>query len=129
MNDPGALNPMKESPREPTGVCARAVIAAILAGQSITAWLMVVLVVVLVSGGLFGDDQGVISGALHGINRGLAFLASQSFLTPIGAMGNSLTFWLFALFCGVAWSWIHFRMPETKGQSLEQIQRLWKVVS
>nr|MDA3888769.1 sugar porter family MFS transporter [Allgaiera sp.] len=36
-------------------------------GQSVTPWLVVVLVVVLVSGGLFGYDQGVISGALHGI--------------------------------------------------------------
>jgi MFS transporter, SP family, galactose:H+ symporter len=37
------------------------------AGQSVTPWLMVVLIVVLFSGGLFGYDQGVISGALHGI--------------------------------------------------------------
>lgn len=29
---------------------------------------------------------------------------------------------LFALFCGVSWVWVYFRMPETKGQSLEQIQ-------
>ncbi len=37
------------------------------AGQSVTPWLMVVLAVILFSGGLFGYDQGVISGALHGI--------------------------------------------------------------
>jgi len=36
-------------------------------GQNMTPWLVVVLVVVLFSGGLFGYDQGVISGALHGI--------------------------------------------------------------
>jgi hypothetical protein len=36
-------------------------------GQGLTPWLVVVLVVVLFSGGLFGYDQGVISGALHGI--------------------------------------------------------------
>jgi hypothetical protein len=30
-------------------------------------WLVVVLVVILFSGGLFGYDQGVIYGALHGI--------------------------------------------------------------
>ena len=34
-------------------------------GQTVTPWLMVVLVVVLFSGGLFGYDQGVISRALH----------------------------------------------------------------
>jgi SP family galactose:H+ symporter-like MFS transporter len=60
-------------------------------------------------------------------NWGSAFLVSQFFLTVIGAIGNSFTFWLFALFCAFAWIWIYFRVPETKGQSLEQIQLLWKV--
>jgi predicted MFS family arabinose efflux permease len=36
-----------------------------------------------------------------------------------------MTFWLFAFFCVVSWVWIYFRVPETKGQSLEQIQLLW----
>jgi SP family galactose:H+ symporter-like MFS transporter len=38
-------------------------------GQSMTLWLFVVLAVVLCSGGLFGYDQGVISGALHGMTE------------------------------------------------------------
>jgi sugar porter (SP) family MFS transporter len=63
------------------------------------------------------------------VNWGAAFLVSQFFLTVIGAIGNSLTFWLFALFCVIAWVWIYFRVPETKGQSLEQIQQLWSVKS
>jgi sugar porter (SP) family MFS transporter len=58
-------------------------------------------------------------------NWGSAFLVSQFFLSVIGAIGNSLTFWLFALFCAIAWVWIYLRVPETKGQSLEQIQQLW----
>ena len=48
------------------------------------------------------------------------------FLTLIGAIGDSWTFWLFALFCIIAWVWIYFHVPETKGQSLEQIQQFWK---
>jgi MFS transporter, SP family, galactose:H+ symporter len=43
--------------------------------QTITPWLSVVLVVVLFSGGLFGYDQGVISGALHGIKARFALSA------------------------------------------------------
>jgi hypothetical protein len=39
---------------------------------SFTPWLAVVLVVVLFSGGLFGYDQGVISGALTGIKSTFA---------------------------------------------------------
>jgi sugar porter (SP) family MFS transporter len=58
-------------------------------------------------------------------NWGAAFAVSQSFLSLIGAIGNSPTFWLFAVFCGVAWVWVYCRVPETKGQSLEQIQQLW----
>ena len=61
------------------------------------------------------------------VNWGSAFLVSQFFLTVIGAIGNSLTFWLFALFCAIAWIWIYLRVPETKGQSLEEIQQLWLV--
>ena len=76
-----------------------------------------------------GHIRGRAVAVATAVNWGSAFLVSQSFLTLIGAMGNSLTFWLFALFCGVAWIWIYYRVPETKGQSLEQIQQLWKVAS
>jgi sugar porter (SP) family MFS transporter len=60
-------------------------------------------------------------------NWGAAFLVSQFFLSFIEAIGSALTFWLFAAFCVIAWVWIYFRVPETKGQSLEQIQQLWAV--
>jgi hypothetical protein len=55
------------------------------------------------------------------------WLAVVLVLTVIGTIGNAFTFWLFALFCAIAWVWIYLRVPETKGQSLEQIQRLWPV--
>jgi len=40
-----------------------------LLGQGITGWLVVAMVVILFAGGLFGYDQGVISGALDGIRK------------------------------------------------------------
>ena len=43
----------------------------------------------------------------------------------IGFVG-SLTFGLFALFCLIGWIWIFFRVPETKGRSLEDIQQTWE---
>ncbi len=61
------------------------------------------------------------------VNWGSAFLVSQCFLSLVGTIGSSMTFWLFAAFCVIGWVWIYYRVPETKGQSLEQIQQLWKV--
>jgi sugar porter (SP) family MFS transporter len=60
------------------------------------------------------------------VNWGSAFLVSQCFLSLVDTIGNALTFWLFALFCGFGWVWIYVTVPETKGQSLEQIETMWK---
>jgi len=73
-----------------------------------------------------GHIRGRAVAVATAVNWGSAFLVSQSFLSLIGAIGISWTFGLFALFCGAAWIWIFYRVPETKGQSLEQIQQLWK---
>lgn len=72
-----------------------------------------------------GHIRGRAVAVATAVNWGAAFAVSQSFLSLIGTIGNSLTFGLFAVFCGVAWVWIYYRVPETKGQSLEQIQQLW----
>ena len=60
------------------------------------------------------------------VNWGSAFLVSQFFLSLVGAIGSPATFWLFAAFSVVGWVWVYVYVPETKGQSLEQIQRIWK---
>ena len=72
-----------------------------------------------------GHIRGRAVAVATAVNWGSAFVVSQFFLTVIGAIGNSFTFWLFALFCVIAWVWIFLRVPETKGKSLEQIQQLW----
>ena len=58
-------------------------------------------------------------------NWASAFLVSQLFLSLIEAIGNALTFWLFALFCAAGWAFVFYRVPETNGRSLEQIQQIW----
>jgi sugar porter (SP) family MFS transporter len=55
-----------------------------------------------------------------------AYLVSQFFLSMVNAVGSSLTFGLFALFCVIGWIWIFISVPETKGRSLEEIQETWK---
>lgn len=38
------------------------------------------------------------------------------------SLGASGTFWLYGLICGAGLMFIHFKLPETKGKSLEQIE-------
>ena len=59
------------------------------------------------------------------VNWGSAFLVSQGFLSLVESVGNSITFWLFAVFCVLGWIWVYYSVPETKGQTLEEIQLLW----
>jgi SP family arabinose:H+ symporter-like MFS transporter len=49
-------------------------------------------------------------------------------LTPIllKSIGTAFTFWLFALFCLIAFITVYKLLPETKGKSLEQIEKDWK---
>jgi predicted MFS family arabinose efflux permease len=59
-------------------------------------------------------------------NWGAAFLVSQSFLTLTDAIGTAGTFWLFAIAGVFAFVWIWFRVPETKGRTLEEISEIWE---
>jgi SP family galactose:H+ symporter-like MFS transporter len=60
------------------------------------------------------------------INWGSAYLVSQFFLSLVEAIGSSMTFFLFALFCVLGWLWVYRSVPETKQQTLEQIQLMWE---
>ncbi len=59
------------------------------------------------------------------VNWGSAYVVSQFFLSLVDAIGSSLTFFLFAFFCVAGWLWVYRIVPETKQQSLEQIQEMW----
>jgi sugar porter (SP) family MFS transporter len=54
------------------------------------------------------------------------FLVSITFLSLIGALGAPATFWLFAFFGVLAFLFSWKFVPETKGKSLEQIERYWE---
>ena len=60
------------------------------------------------------------------VNWGSAYLVSQFFLSLVDGIGSSATFWLFALLSVIGWVWVYVYVPETKGQTLEQIQLIWK---
>ncbi len=54
-----------------------------------------------------------------------AWLVSQFFLSLVSLITEAGTFWLFAGFCAVTYLFVLRFVPETKGRSLEGIQRLW----
>jgi len=72
-----------------------------------------------------GKVRGRAVAVATAVNWGSAFLVSQFFLTLIDAIGKSTTFWLFAFFCAAGWIWVYRTVPETKGRTLEDIERSW----
>jgi len=55
-------------------------------------------------------------------NWGANFIVAQSFLPLVGLIGRTAVFWILAGKCIVAALFIYFRVPETRGRSLEQIE-------
>jgi predicted MFS family arabinose efflux permease len=60
------------------------------------------------------------------VNWGAAFLVTQFFLSIVDAIGEATTFFLFSALCIAAFVWAYFRVPETRGRSLEEIRQLWE---
>ena len=59
------------------------------------------------------------------VNWAAAFLVTQFFLSIVNAIGEATTFFIFSALCVIAFIWAYFRVPETRGRSLEEIQELW----
>ncbi len=55
-------------------------------------------------------------------NWGSNFLVALTFPVLLATLGGAGSFWLFAVLGIVAWFFVYFRVPETKGRSLEQIE-------
>ncbi len=59
-------------------------------------------------------------------NWGLNLVVALTFLSLVQVLGRPWTFWLYALLGFVAWLFIYRLVPETKGQSLEEIEEHWR---
>jgi sugar porter (SP) family MFS transporter len=57
---------------------------------------------------------------------GSYLVVTLTFLTLTQLLGNSGTFLFYALLGIGAWLFVYFRVPETKGKSLEEIQAQWR---
>jgi SP family arabinose:H+ symporter-like MFS transporter len=56
---------------------------------------------------------------------GANWLVASTFLSVIHGVGPAITFWIFAAFCVLAFGFCFVFVPETKGKSLEDIERHW----
>jgi MFS family permease len=55
-------------------------------------------------------------------NWGSNFIVALTFPVLLAALGGAGAFWLFAAIGVVAWLFVFFMVPETKGRSLEEIE-------
>src|SRR3712207_4719300 len=55
-------------------------------------------------------------------NRGSNWLVALTFPDLLATLGGAGSFWLFAALGIVAWFFVYFQVPETKGKSLEEIE-------
>lgn len=79
----------------------------------------------LMMGELFAPDVKGVAGSFVGtFNWLLAFLITKTFAFFNRTLGNGQTFWLFTAFCVVGVVFTILAVPETKGKSLPEIQRM-----
>jgi SP family galactose:H+ symporter-like MFS transporter len=67
--------------------------------------------------------RGLAEGTAAAANWAANLVVSLTFLTLVQALGPTRTFWLYALFGVAAWIFSYYLVPETKGRSLEEIER------
>lgn len=79
----------------------------------------------MMMGELFASDIKGLAGSLAGtFNWSLAFLITKTFGYFNETFGNGQTFWIFTAFCLVGLVFTVLVVPETKGKSLPEIQRM-----
>jgi SP family facilitated glucose transporter-like MFS transporter 8 len=57
-------------------------------------------------------------------NWTLTFVVTFTFGKLLDGLGEDWTFWLFAISCGMATLFVYYLVPETKGKTLSEIQRI-----
>ncbi|KAG8226600.1 hypothetical protein J437_LFUL007292 [Ladona fulva] len=76
------------------------------------------------TGELFAPNvKGIASGVAVGINWTMAFVVTKIFPTLRTSIGSDYTFWMFALLNVASVTFVLFLVLETKGKSLQQIQK------
>jgi MFS transporter, SP family, galactose:H+ symporter len=71
--------------------------------------------------------RGLAEGTAAATNWIFNLLVSITFLTLLELIGPSRTFWLYGALAVAAWLFSYYMVPETKGRTLEEIERSWRV--
>ncbi|KFQ25452.1 Solute carrier family 2, facilitated glucose transporter member 8, partial [Merops nubicus] len=115
--------------------------SASLGTESSISWLAVVSLGLFVAGFALGwgpvpwlviseifplKARGISSGACVLTNWIMAFLVTKEFYNFIAFLTSYGTFWLFSAFCFLNITFTAFYVPETKGQTLEQIEAYFR---
>lgn len=53
------------------------------------------------------------------------FVLTYTFPLLNSSLGPAITFWIYAAVCAAGFLFVSFRLPETKGKTLEEIERYW----
>ena len=67
--------------------------------------------------------RGLAQGTAAAANWAANLVVSLTFLTLVQALGPTRTFWLYSLFAVAAGIFAFYLVPETKGRTLEEIER------
>jgi SP family facilitated glucose transporter-like MFS transporter 8 len=79
----------------------------------------------MMMGELFAPNiKGAASSIAVCTNWTLVFIVTFSFGKLVDGLGEHTTFWIFAVICGIATVFIFYLVPETKGKTLTEIQRI-----
>jgi sugar porter (SP) family MFS transporter len=70
--------------------------------------------------------RGLAAGVAAGANWIANFAVSLTFLSLLTMLGPSLTFWMYGVLAIGSWLFSYYLIPETKGRSLEEIERFWR---
>jgi SP family galactose:H+ symporter-like MFS transporter len=57
---------------------------------------------------------------------GFNAIISFTFLTLVNSLGIAATFWCYAAICVAGLIWGYYYIPETKGKTLEDIEKHWR---
>jgi sugar porter (SP) family MFS transporter len=74
-----------------------------------------------------GEARGASMAAATTALWGACFVLTYSFPLLNAAAGTGITFWLYAIVCALGFVFILRRLPETKGKTLEEIERAWSL--